>query len=130
VKLNDGTSAGQSPALPAANAQQQNQADPLSMPPIIDLEKAGLRRSARIAEKEATDKKTADGVTVFGTSFFTALSTAGSISMPDYNCHRNKRSQDLKPSWTDRCMTKFHEVNELYDGTCNQVHFMSLGTQD
>ena len=24
---------------------------------------------------------------------------------------------------------EFHEVNELYDGTCNQSHFMSFSTE-
>lgn len=126
TKLNDGTSAGSSLALPAAIAQiEESGADPLSMPPIIDLEKAGLRRSARIAERESKDKETSEGAKVFGVSLFTALSTVGSITLPDYNRNGNENE---KPSWADRCMTRFHEVNELYDGTCNQFHFMAFST--
>ncbi len=26
-------------------------------------------------------------------------------------------------------MNRFHEHNELYDGTCNQLHFMSFSTE-
>ncbi len=84
TKLNDGTSTGPSQESSVVNAQQQA-ADPLSMPPIINLEEAGLRRSARIAAaKESQDKKTADGITVFGVSLFTALGTVGSITVPNH----------------------------------------------
>ena len=129
TKLNDGTSTGPSQESSVVNAQQQA-ADPLSMPPIINLEEAGLRRSARIAAaKESQDKKTADGVTVFGVSLFTALGTVGSITVPNHRSITDE-NQNKSSTWTDRCMTKFHEVNELYDGTLNRLHFMSLTTLD
>lgn len=123
TKLNDGTSAGQSQASSAANAQSTT--DPLSMPSIINLETAGLRRSARIAAKESKDKTTVDGIKVFAVSLMTALSTVGSIDLPDYS---SSRDTEERPSLGDRFMTKFHEVNELYDGTCNQIHFMAFST--
>jgi hypothetical protein len=124
TKLNDGTSTEPSQATSVANAQQQ--ADPLSMPPLVNLAEAGLRRSARIAERiEAEDKQTSTGVTVFGVNLFTALSTVGSIKVPN---HRTTEELQEQTTWTDRCMTRFHEMNELYDGTLNRLHFMALST--
>ena len=122
TKLNDGTSAGISHAETAANAQPRT--DPLSMPSIIRLDEAGLRRSARIAAKESKEKTTSEGVKVFAVSLFTALGTVGSITLPDYN-----RNTKKELSWGDQCMNRFHEHNELYDGTCNQLHFMSFSTE-
>jgi len=109
TKLNDGTSAGISHAQSAANAQPTT--DPLFMLSIINLDEAGLRRSARIAAKESQEKMTSEGVKVFALSLFTALGTVGSITLPDYN--RNKKKE---LSWGDRCMNRFHEYNGLYDG--------------
>ena len=128
TKLNNETSAGTSHQISPAAKEAQPDADAYSMPPIINLEEAGLRRSARIAEKQLNDKKTSDGVKVFAVTLFTALSTVGSITLPDY-CSNRDENELGKFSWADRCMTRFHEVNELYDGTCNQIHFMAFSTQ-
>ena len=113
---------------------EQNQ---LEMPKIIDLSTAGYRRSARLAEKRnkpdnrATVNLTCHGVKIMAVSLFTAMSTVGTISMPDHNFYRRgNESQDQPQSFTHRMMTKFHEANELYDGTVNQMHFLSFVTQD
>ena len=125
TKLNDEPSAGTSRAIvpPAENAHPTT--DPLSMPRIINLDEAGLRRSERIAAaKELKDATTKEGTKVFAVSLFTAFGTVGSITLPDYG-----RNTEEELSWGDRCMNRFYEVNELYDGTCNQLHFMSFSTE-
>ena len=79
---------------------EQNQ---LEMPKIIDLSTAGYRRSARLAEKRnkpdnrATVNLTCHGVKIMAVSLFTAMSTVGTISMPDHN-QLDKNNEWGKPT--------------------------------
>lgn len=130
-KLNEGAStATQSLGNTAVDEAPQDD-NPLAMPQIINLDEAGLRRSSRIAAQKAKANLTIGGITLFATCLFTAMTTVGSFSMPDYNRHRHDpNAQKQLPSFTERMMNKFHEANELYDGTCNRLHFLSFLTQD
>ena len=113
----------------------------LEMPKAINLAEAGLRRSERIkeqAERRATALSTIGNVTEnfsrtrVGRCLYTALSTVSTeISMPNHNIYyHNEHSDGKSPTLTHRMMQKYHEANELYDGTFNATHLFSLVTQD
>ena len=38
-------------------------------------------------------------------------------------------SPSINPTYTEQVMDRFHEVNELYDGTLNHVHHIILSTK-
>ncbi len=114
--------AGTSPSSPAATNAQQDE-NPLAMPPIINLAEAGLRRSARLAEKASNAANTKKA---FLTCFFTAMATITTNTIPDHNYGHPKKQL----TFTTRMMNKFHEANELYDGTLNSVHLLSFVTED
>ena len=130
-KFNDGTSTAPQSLENTAVENAPQDDNPWAMPQILNLDEAGLRRSSRIAARKAKANLTIGGITLFVTCLFTAMTTVGSFSMPDHNRHRNNpNAQEQSPSLTERMMNKFHEANELYDGTCNSLHFLSFMTQD
>jgi hypothetical protein len=91
------------------------------MPQRVNLHEAGLRRSPRIKDLEAK-KSTQKAHVTWATkatwviSLFTLYSLVSDIKidMPAYN---------ISPTATlaDRAVCRFHEVNELYDGTLNSI---------
>ena len=95
----------------------------LTMPQRVNLHEAGLRRSPRLKELEGKKKSNekahvtwASNVTKVVTllSIFSFVSDA-SITLPSYSI-----SPDA--SLAEKMVSRFHEVNELYDGTLNAIH--------
>ena len=105
-----------SPVDTAAHARNQ-----LTMPQSVNLHEAGLRRSPRIKDLEAK-KSTQKAHVTWATkatrviSLFTLYSLVSDIKidMPAYN---------ISPTATlaNRAVCRFHEVNELYNGTLNSI---------
>ena len=118
----------------------------LAMPTPINLAEAGLRRSERLKEQAENrsalvtairDKQDSLMFTRPGACLFTALSTIGSLRMPKHNVYYNEvkscgdeEPHGKSPSLTHRMMQKYHEMEELYDGTFNSTHLYSFVTQD
>ena len=98
------------------------------MPQRVNLHEAGLRRSPRLQELEAKKSNKKAHVT-WATkatrviSLFTLYSfvTDVKINMPAYN---------TSPSATlaERAVCRFHQVNELYDGTLNSICAYAFST--
>ena len=107
------------------NAHARNQ---LTMPQHMNLHEAGLRRSPCLQELEAKKSNKKAHVT-WATkatrviSLFTlySLVTDIKIDMPAYN---------ISPSATlaECVVCRFHEVNELYDGTLNSICAYAFST--
>jgi hypothetical protein len=105
--------------------------DAMKAPQKINLYESGLRRSKRIIEqnKKEEAKKRKAHVT-FGTAattkvlfgLFSLISLASNFTMPN---HR----KGYTPTYTESVMNRFHEVNELYDGTLNNVHHFLYSTE-
>jgi len=103
----------------------------LSMPTRINLNESGLRRSARIRELKETEAKTnvaTKAHVTFGAKatktvlgLFTLFSFVSSISIPNHQVRSNE-------TFTDTIVRRFEEVNEHYDNTLNQMHFLSYVT--
>ncbi len=100
----------------------------LTMPQRVNLHEAGLRRSPRLQELEAKKTITKAHVTwatkaTRAISLFTlfSLNTDVKINMPVYN---------ISPTATlaKRAVCRFHEVNELYDGTLNSICAYAFST--
>ena len=90
----------------------------------------GLRRSPRLKEqreKEAAKKRKAH--VTFGTAattkvmvvLFSLFAFASNFTMPKHRLNPDA-------TFTESAMNRFHEVNELYDGTLNQVHHFLFST--
>jgi hypothetical protein len=98
------------------------------MPQRVNLHEAGLHRSPRLQELEAK-KSTKKAHVTWATkatrviSLFTlySLVTDVKIDMPAYN---------ISPSATlaERAVCRFHEANELYDGTLNSICAYAFST--
>lgn len=93
------------------------------MPQRINLHEAGLRCSPRLIEKAAREKAAHNKAHVTFrkilprvVTLFTLFSTSAD-RLPRMPAHQ----QVHNPSTFDALVTKFHEVNELYDGTMNEV---------
>ena len=103
----------------------------MRMPQPVNLHAAGLRRSPRLKEKAEREAKQKKAHVSFATrltkaiSLFTVLCTV-SDKLPSMPAHQ------VRPhaTFTDRMMTKFHELNELYDGTLNEMHHFAFSTID
>ena len=78
-------------------------------------------------EEEGTKRQKAH--VIFGTAavakvifgLFSLISFASNIEMP-------KHQTNYDPAFTELTMNRFHEVNELYDGTLNKVHHFMFAT--
>ena len=90
----------------------------------------GLRRSPRFREqKESNIPNKHKSHTAYGTSALTKLALglyllvalASTIKRPEH-----KLNPDA--TYTEQVMNRFHEVNELYDGTLNEVHHLLYHT--
>ena len=104
----------------------------LQMPTCVNLHESGLRRSARLKTKRenAGDNSTKgkNGAHVaFGTvtrkvtwlgGIFALLT---SVEMPSHPLPD-------EPSLTAKFINRFHECNELFDGTINHIHNYALAT--
>ena len=56
---------------------------------------------------------------VFG--LFSLFAMASNLTMPSHRINKDA-------TFTENCMNRFHEINELYDGTMNEIHNMMYHT--
>jgi len=120
-----------SPSTTTSTASSSpGQSDELKMPKRINLNESGLRRSERIRNvREDAAAKGRKAHAIYGAttkvlfSLLTLFALTSEFTMP---CH-SKLSRHA--TYRDRLMQKYHEVNEHYDGTLNQVHHLSLLTE-
>ncbi|KAL7524874.1 hypothetical protein ACHAXR_002639, partial [Thalassiosira sp. AJA248-18] len=106
------------------------QKESLKMPTRQNPRENGLRRSPRLLElekrkrEEAHPKKVKAHVT-FGTAaatkvvfgLFSLFAMTSNLTLPKHRINKDA-------TFTQHCMNRFHEVNELYDGTMNEIHHM------
>ena len=113
------------------NISHDSDLEALMMPTKINLYESGLRRSKRIIEQNEKEKaKKRKAHVTFGTAaatkalfgLFSLISLASTFTMPN---HR----KGYTPTYTENVMNRFHEVNELYDGTLNNVHHFLYSTE-
>ena len=107
-----------SPADTDAHARTQ-----LTMPQRVNLHEAGLRRSPRLKELEGK-KKSNEKAHVTWASSVTKVVTLLSIFSFVSDTRVTLPSYNIAPDATlaEKMISRFHEVNELYDGTLNAVH--------
>ena len=105
-------------------------AEALQMPVRMNPHENGLRRSPRLREQkenEISNKRKAH--TAYGTSaltkvalgLFLLVALASTIKMPEHKLNPNA-------TYTEQVMKRFHEVNELCDGTLDEVHHLLYHT--
>ena len=105
----------------------------LHMPTCINLHENGLRRSERIrnlqtsqnADGESTKRKahTALGTVVKKIAWLGGIyALLTMVEMPSHPLPPNA-------SFTSKLVNTFHECNELFDGTINQLHNYALATE-
>ena len=116
---------------PAIDSKSHDyQKESLKMPQRQNPRENGLRRSPRLIEKrgrESAMKKKAH--VTFGTAaatkvvfgLYSMFAMASNLTMPHHPINKDA-------TFTERCMNRFHEVNELYDGTMNEIHNMMYHT--
>ena len=84
----------------------------------------GLCRSPRLREKkEGNIPNKRKAHTAYGTSaltkvalgLYSLVALASTIKIPEHKLNPNE-------TYTEQVMNRFHKVNELYDGTLNEVH--------
>jgi hypothetical protein len=95
----------------------------------VNLHEAGLRRSPRLKELEGK-RKSGEKVHVTWASGITKVVTLLSIfSFMSDKCVMLP-SYVISPDATlaEKAVSRFHEVNELYDGTLNAVHTHAFST--
>ena len=99
----------------------------MKMPKLVNVLQSGLRRSERIQkfknskEAEESHAKNRNAFTAKKLiAFYTVISTV-------FN-QFTSRVMDPKPDATtyDKSINRFHEANELYDGTLNQINLSVL----
>ena len=103
----------------------------LHLPTRINLHESGLCRSLRLKEKAATSGNKLKAHVTFGATItkvillFTLFSNVKDLApcMPLYKLNPNA-------SFTTRAMHQFHELNEFYDGTVNQLHHFAFLSMD
>ena len=100
------------------------------MPPQLNLYKSGLHRLARIHKldkKEKYSKRKKAHVTyraattqaLFG--LYTLLCFTNSFNVPYH-------TSNVSSTYTEKIMNRFHEVNEIYDGTMTVIHHFCFHT--
>eukprot|EP00956_Cyclotella_meneghiniana_P022895 scaffold43790_cov38-Cyclotella_meneghiniana.AAC.11 len=107
----------------------------LQMPTCINLHESGLRRSVRIKELEEKKCQHADGTSTKNNCAHVAFGTVsrkvawlGGIYALLTSVQLPNRPLPPNPSLTSRIVNKFHECNELFDGTINHLHNYALAT--
>ena len=92
----------------------------------------GLRRSPRFYKQREKDKETSQNckahvsfgtaaATKLGFGLFSLIALATNVVVPK---HQTKKSA----TFTQQVMNRFNEVNELYNGTFNEVHHLIYAT--
>eukprot|EP00956_Cyclotella_meneghiniana_P017288 scaffold27981_cov37-Cyclotella_meneghiniana.AAC.19 len=110
-----------------AEADQNDPSQLLQIPTCINLHESGLRRSVRIQELNESKRRNADGThqqrkrTEHMWRLVPSLAKLLGWEMPNHPLPDN-------PSVAYRIVNKFHECNELFDGTINHLHNFALAT--
>ena len=92
----------------------------------------GLRRSPYLREQREKDKETPQkrkahvsfgtaAATKLGFGLFSLIALATNVVVPQQWTEKNA-------TFNQHVMNRFHEVNELYDGTFNKVHHLLFAT--
>ena len=116
------------PTIDSGSHDYQNES--LKMPQRQNPHENGLRRSPRLQEKRKTDEMRRKKAHVtFGTAatskvtfvLFSLVAMTSNLTMPQHRINKDA-------TFTQHCINRFHEVNELYDGTMNEVHQLMYST--
>ena len=92
----------------------------------------GLRRSPRLLEKWEKEKETSQkrkahvsfgtaDATKLGFGLFSLIALATNVVVPQHQT-------EMEATFTQQLMNRFHEVNEMYEGTLNEVHHLLYAT--
>ena len=103
-----------------------------TMPERMNPHNNGLRRSPHLREQREKDKETSQkrkahvsfgtvAAAKLGLGLFLLITLATNVVVP-----RQQTEKDT--TFTQQVMNRFHEVNELYDGTLNEVHYLLYAT--
>ena len=98
----------------------------------MNLHDNGLRRSLRLRKQREKEKETLQNrkahvsfgtaaATKLGFGLFSLIALATNVVVPQHQTEKNA-------TFTQQVMNRFHEVNELYDGTLNEVHHLLYAT--
>jgi hypothetical protein len=100
--------------------------DELRLPPRLNLRESGLRRSERI--KALQQKAHNPAHVAWGTR--TKRSVSALITLFSFVSHVTVPDHELPTHATlsDHMIKRFEELNEYYDGTMNQIYFLSFIT--
>jgi hypothetical protein len=114
------------PAPPASST------DDMQMPKCINLHESGLRRSPRLQELAEQKTKQQAKAHVTWAKKLPPLVTLFTIYSLVSDFRVQMPSIPISPtaSFSDRMISKIHEVNELYDGTLNAVVSYAFSTLD
>ena len=104
----------------------------MQMPAKLNPYENGLCRSPRLKdqlEKEEQRKRSASHAQTNGISAATQVAF-GLFSMFALATNKRMPKHRVNPdaSYTEQVLNRFHEVNELYDGTLNEVHHLMYST--
>ena len=94
----------------------------------MNLHENGLRRSPRLRKQREKDKEKSQkrkahisfgtaAATELGFGLFSLIALVTNVVVPQHQTEKNA-------TFTQQVMNRFHEVNELYDGTLNDVHHL------
>ena len=92
----------------------------------------GICRSPRLREQQEKDKETSQkckanvsfgmaAATQLGFGLFLLIALATNVGVPQHQTEKNA-------AFTQQVMNRFHEVNEMYDGTLTKVHHLLYET--
>eukprot|EP00956_Cyclotella_meneghiniana_P008617 scaffold11745_cov39-Cyclotella_meneghiniana.AAC.1 len=104
------------------------------MPTCVNLHESGLRRSARLKTKQklkdAGDNSTKgkNGAHVAFGAVTRKVAWLGGIFALLTSVEMPSHPLPDEPSLTAKFINKFHECNELFDGTINHIHNYALAT--
>jgi hypothetical protein len=100
--------------------------DELRLPPHLNLRELGLHQTEHV--KALQQKAHNPAHIAWGTT--TKRSVSALITLFSFVCHVAVPDHELPTHATlsDHMIKCFEESNEHYDGTMNQIHFLSFGT--
>ncbi len=99
--------------------------DHLLMPSRVNLHESGLRRSPRLKEQAERRHEKAHITWASKLPRVMTLFTLFSF-VSDYKDTVPSYALSPNASYTDRMVSRVHELNELYDGTDEYRHFLCL----
>ena len=100
------------------------------MPKIMNPHENGLHRSLRLyQQQEMEESNKFKSFVTFGTAadtnvafgLFSLIALASNFTIPEHQTNPNS-------TYAEQFMNRFREVNELYDGTLNEIHNFMYAT--